>query len=371
MKISLPSQKLKSCVTLAEKFIFKSHTITALTGIKISANKNITLSSTNLSAGLSVIVPGKIENEGEIIVPGTVFAQVINTFSDDEPVMIELDQNQCIISSPRSRTVIPTLILGDFPSIPKISPDVKDGNNVFTYKAEDLLEGLKSVSFAALSSDIKPEISSVYWYENEIGSVFVATDAFRLAEKTIPLTKKPDHSPVLIPLKNIPELLRVLSDYVGQVDIITSPHQMSITHKEFYYTTRLVSGNYPSYKMIIPEKYETSVILDKSEVVKTLRGTAIFHDRFNQVKMHINPDLSQVSFTVNHSERGEMVTHIPAKITGSEVEMIIHQKNLTDVLNIISEDSIELKIVNNVKPLMIGGTHNMDFLYIMMPINRV
>ena len=368
MKISLPSQKLKSCVTLSEKFIFKTHTITALTGIKISAHTNITLSSTNLSAGLSVIVPGKIDQEGEIIVPGSVFTQIINTFSDDEPVSIELDQNQCIISSPRSRTVIPTLTLGDFPSIPKLLPE---GNSVFNYKTENLLEGIKSVSFAALASDIKPEISSVYWYENEIGSVFVATDAFRLAEKTVPLTKKPHHNGILLPLKNIPELLRVLADYTGPVDIIVSPHQMSITHKDFYYTTRLISGNYPSYKMIIPEKYETSVILEKSEVVKTLRGTAIFHDRFNQVKMHIQPDLSQVSFTVNHSERGEMITHIPAKISGPEVEMIIHQKNLTDVLTVISEDSIELKIVNSIKPLMINGTHNMDFLYIMMPINRV
>jgi DNA polymerase-3 subunit beta len=368
MKISCIAQKLKNNTQLSEKFIFKTHTITALTGIKISADKNITLSSTNLSAGLSVIIPGKIDQIGEIIVPGTVFTQIINTFSDDEPITIELDKNQCIISSPRSRTIIPTLILGDFPSIPKLIPE---GNNVFSYDIQNLLTGIKSVSFAALSSDIKPEISSVYWYENEIGSVFVATDAFRLAEKTIPLPKKPDHNGILLPLKNIPELIRVLSDYTGPVDIIISPHQISITHKDFYYTSRLVSGNYPSYKMIIPEKYETFVVLDKSEVVKTLRGTAIFHDRFNQVKMHIQPDLAQVSFTVNHSERGEMVTHIPAKISGPEVEMIIHQKNLTDVLNIISEESIELKIVNSIKPLMISGTHNMDFLYIMMPINRV
>lgn len=369
MKISCIAQKLKKSVSLSEKFIFKTHTITALTGIKISADNHITLSSTNLSAGLSVQLSGKVDRPGEIVVPGTVFTQVVNTFSDDEAVSIELDKNQCIISSAKSRTVIPTLIVSDFPGIPKIFPDTH--NQEFNYELENLLAGLKSVSFAALSSDIKPEISSVYWYENEIGSVFVATDAFRLAEKTIPLPKKPDHNPVLLPLKNISELMRVLSDYSGQAQFLVSPHQISITHKEFYYTSRLVSGNYPSYKMIIPEKYETSVILDKSEVVKTLRGTAIFHDRFNQVKMHIQPNLSQVSFTVSNSDRGEMVTHIPAKISGTEVEMIIHQKNLTDVLNIISEESIELKIVNSIKPLMINGTHNMDFLYIMMPINRV
>lgn len=365
MKISCIAQKIKKSAALSEKFIFKTHTIAALTGIKVSVGNTITLSSTNLSAGIIITVPGKIESVGEIVLPGNLFFQVISAFDDNDQITLEAVEGQCIISSTKTRTVLPTLYLGDFPSIPKTS------GHEFEYDLESLFTGIKSVSFSALGSDIKPELSSVYWYESEKQSVFVATDAFRLAEKKIHTTKNIDHTPCLIPLKNIPDFLRILSEYTGSAVFHQSPNQLSITHKDFYYTTRLVQGNYPSYEVIIPKNFETKVVINKSEVVKTLRATQIFHDRFNQVKMVINSDLSQISFTVNHSERGEMVTHIPAKITGIDVEMIIHQKNLGDVLNIIDDETIEINVVNHVKPIMIKGVQEKDFLYIMMPINRV
>ncbi len=367
MKISCVAQKIKKSVSLVEKLVFKTHTISSLTGIHIQADEtHITLSGTNLSAGVNVYISGRIEKTGTLVVPAVLFSQIIQSLDDNEQVLLELTGSQLVISSKNSRVSINTLNTLDYPNIPIIS-----GNDVCEYDLKSFTLGVRSVSFAALVSEIKPEISSVYWYESGKESIYVATDAFRLAEKRIVLKNEINHPGCLLPLKNIPDMLRITSEHEGNAVFTFNDHQMSITHKDFYYTTRLVSGNYPQYQLIIPKNHETTVFIDSDMVMKSLRSTQIFHDRFHQVKMNIDSETSQCIFSVNNNDKGEMVTSVPAVITGPSQEIIIHQKNIQDVLTVISSPEIEIRITQPTKPLVISGRDKVDFMYIMMPVSRV
>ncbi len=367
MKFSCINKKIKKRVSVLERMVFKTHTIMSLTGIEINVMENqVLFSGTNLSAGLVITVPARSEQTGVCVVPAGLFSQVIQSIPDESQLTIEMVDNQLIITTPESRISLNTFTAADYPQIPKITGDE------FVFNCELLAQGLRSVSFAALISDIKPELSSVYWYQDSYHSIFVATDAFRLAEKKIPYTKPIQHPGALIPLKNIPDLIKLLSDSTGDIGCIINNHQLSITHKDFFYTTRLTAGNYPAYGQIIPKTFTTEVIIEKESLVSVLRALGIFQDRFHQINLLTSVENQNIQLSINHNEKGEFKTIIPGSVSGQiNHEIVINQKNINDVVGIIPESEIEIHINESNKPIMIRGRDNIDFLYIMMPVNRI
>ena len=367
MKFSCINKKIKKRVAVLERMVFKTHTIMSLTGIEINVMENqVIFSGTNLSAGLIITVPARSEQTGVCVVPAGLFSQVIGSIPDESQLTMELIDNQLVITTTDSRISLHTFESADYPQIPKTTGEE------FIFNCELLVQGLKSVSFAALVSDIKPELSSVYWYQDSYHSIFVATDAFRLAEKKIPYTKVIQHPGALIPLKNIPDLVKLLSDSTGDIVCSITQSQLSITHKDFFYTTRLTTGNYPAYGQIIPKTFTTTVTIDKDSLISVLRALGIFQDRFHQINLITNYENQTIQLSINHNEKGEFTTTINGTVTGTtNHEIVINQKNINDVVGVITESEIEIHINESNKPIMIRGKDNLDFLYIMMPVNRL
>jgi len=134
----------------------------------------------------------------------------------------------------------------DFPSLPKIDEGLD-----FIIPIQNFIHGVKSVSYAASISDIKPEISSVYIYKQDNELIFVSTDSFRLAEKKIIIDGVEDFPGVIIPIKNIQELIRVFNDVEDNVLMEIGKNQISLKNNEIYFTSRIIDGNYPNYTQII------------------------------------------------------------------------------------------------------------------------
>lgn len=368
MKIECVQEKLKSGISLAEKIAGKNMTLPVLSCLLLDATSknNLIIKSTNLDLGIEVSLPAKIEEGGIITVPAQVLNSFVNSLIDNEKgIRLITDQNNLNILTARNSGSIKTTISDDFPIIPKVSNE-----NKFYLNGSDFSKGLKSVWYSSSISSIKPELSSVYIYCDGEFVVFVATDSFRLAEKRLKVKKTKDFGQILIPYKNISEIIRILETINDEIEVNLDKNQISFSYNGLYLVSRVIDGVFPDYKQIIPKSSTTEVVVLKQDLLNALKISNIFSDKFNQINFKINPNLKLCEIKTKNNDIGENKTTIDSAISGDPIEINFNYKYIIDCFQSIDSDSVTLQFNGINKPMIISPISDGSFRYLVMPMNR-
>ncbi len=367
MRIECSQEKIKEAVGISRYIVGKNMTLPVLSCFLIETNKNnsLIIISTNLDLGIEIEIPAKIEESGSVAIPGQVFSSFIDSTSDNEKsIKIEENQGNIKVITSKNSGIIKTLSTEDFPNIPRIESD-----NKFTLSASDFVKGLKSTWYSSSISSIKPELSSVYIYCEDEFVIFVATDSFRLAEKKIKMRKSKDFGQILLPYKNITEIIRVLEKVSGDVEVQLEKNQISFTYNGIYLTSRVIDGVFPDYKQIIPKQSLTDITVLKQDLVNALKLSNIFSDKFNQVNIKV-PSMKKCEIRTKNNDIGENTSIIDAVITGETIDINFNYKYIIDCFQSIDSDSVTLTLNGMHKPMIISPVSDRTFRYIVMPMNR-
>ncbi|MFA5841623.1 MAG: DNA polymerase III subunit beta [Candidatus Paceibacterota bacterium] len=365
MKIECVLEKLQKILPVVERITGKNLTLNVLSSILVIASgKTLKMRATNLDIGIEVELPAKIEKEGVVAVRGATLNELLSNLNEKTVVLESIGDNLSVKTSTNASTV-KCYPYGDFPTIPLIS-----GNFCFEIDSKKFLSGMKSVCFSSSVSDIKPEISSVYIYPDNEDLVFVATDSFRLAEKKIKIKNLPDFHGLLVPYKNVVEMIRVLDLADGGVRVCFNKNQISISYDGVYLTSRLIDGVFPDYKQIIPKEHTTEAVLLKQDLINALKINNIFLDKFNQIYLSLNPKEKAFSVSAKSGEVGETSANISAALKGEEVGVNLNYRFLFDVFQSVSSDSVSILFLGPSKPIIINGVGDTSFTYLVMPLNR-
>jgi len=366
MKIECELENLKNTIYQVEKITNKNLTLPVLNSILLIAKNNkLILRATNLSLGIEVEIPAKIEKEGIVAVTGSVLSSIFNNINQKENIKIENENGNLLITTQKNKIKIKGQPFDDFPTIPRIT-----GNN-FKINAQKLIEGIKAVFYSASNSDIKPEIASVLLYSQEDELFFVATDSFRLAEKKIKIKENDEEiRNILIPFKNISDILRVFEDLKDEVVFCFNKNQISISTKNIYLTSRIIDGIFPDYQQIIPKEKSTEVIVLKQDLLNGLKLANIFSDKLNQVIFSIKPKEKKMEIFSQNNDIGENKTKLEASLSGEDVELSFNYRYFMDCFQSINSDSVFIKLNQNNKPMVIGGIGDNTFTYLIMPMNK-
>lgn len=365
MKVECEIEKLKNSIMLAEKITGKNLTLPVLSSILIEANnKTLKLKAMNLSLGIEIEIPAKVEKEGVLAVSGNALAGVFSNIIQKENIILEGVNGNLSIKTKKNKIKLKGMPHEDFPTIPMVS-----GDN-FEIEAKKISDGIKSVYYSASVSDIKPEISSVYIYNENDSLVFVATDSFRLAEKKIKLKKPLDDFKVLIPYKNISEILRVIGEGNQNIKVCFNKNQISFSQDNIYLTSRIIDGMYPDYRQIIPKESKTEIVLLKQDLLNALKISNIFSDKFNQLNLSVNTKDKVFELASSNNDVGENNTYLDAVLKGEDVTLSFNYKYFLDCFASLSTDSISIKLDGSFKPMIINSVSDNTFTYLIMPMNR-
>ncbi len=365
MKLECSTDTIKEAISHVEKIVSKSSTLEVLNSILITAvKKSLRFKATNLSLGIEIEIPANIEREGEIAITGSILHSTISNLGNEKIVSLEQKENTLVVSNKSSSVVLKSTPKEDFPTLP-----VVEGNS-FEISSTELIEGIKAVSYSSSVSDIKPEISSVFMYTHEDSVYFVATDSFRLAEKALKNRKEADISTLLIPYKNIIEIVKVLTGITSDVKVIYNKNQISFNAPGLFLTSRLIDGVFPDYRQIIPKEYETNVIVLKNDLQNALKLSHIFSDKFNQITISIKPSEKSFEIYSENKDVGENKTKLEGSLKGKDVQMNINLKYLLDCFQSINDDSVTLNFNGSNRPLIVKGNSDRSFQYLIMPMNR-
>lgn len=366
MNIECVKDKLLKDLSKAEKITGKNVTLPILSCILLDASDSIlTITSTNLDLGIEIKIPVKVNKPGKVAVSGVVLNNFISNLSNDKNINLELVDNILNVSTKHSKAQIKTFPIDDFPSIPKVSKETS-----FNINTPDLIKGLKSVMYSASVSTIRPVLSSILIYSEEDKLFFVGTDSFRLAEKSIKIKKHIDIEPILIPFKNIPEIIRSLEDIKNDINVFINQNQIAFVYDDMYLTSRVIDGNFPDYKQIIPKDAKTEVVVLKQDLINALKISNIFSDKFSKVVFNISQ--KNKSFTINtkNLDIGENTHSIDSVIKGDDIEISFNYKYIIDCFQSIDSDSVTLQFFDINKPMVIKGVSDDTFIYLVMPMNK-
>ena len=366
MKVECIKEKLKKRVLQAERITGKNLSLPVLSSIMLIAEKkSLKIQSTNLDLGVEFIIPAKVEKEGKVVVPGSVLSGILTGLFAGKNVTLELVNENLVVSTEKNTTLIKSYPADDFPIIPQ----VKEGVSI-VISAEKLVSGIKSVWYGSAVSDIKPEIASVYVYYLNGRIVFVATDSFRLAEKSVKKGDTSEFQGVIIPVKNTNEIIKIFDDVVSEVKVSFDQNQITFSSEGVYITSRIVSGVYPDYKQIIPREFTTEATVLKEEIINALKLTNVFTDKFNKVNIKANSKSKTLELSAKNTDIGENMTSIDARIEGDGFDMNFNYKYVLDGFQSIQQDSVVLKYDSGKEVLIIKGVSDDSFVYLVKPMNK-
>ncbi len=365
MKIECQIDKIRNSLLSVEKITGKNLTLPVLSSILfIVKGKNLTLRSTNLSLGIEITIPVKVESEGVVAVRGDILNSLFSVVDSNTTVLFELKDNLLFIKTKNNSISLKTIPHEDFPTLPNVV-----GENI-KISSKKLIDGLKSVFYSASVSDIKPEIGSIYIYKEEDSLVFVATDSFRLAEKRIKIKTDGLFNGILIPFKNTSEIIRVFDKINEDVDIIINKNQASFSVDGIYITSRVVDGIFPDYKQILPKNPTTEATLLKQDFMNALKVSNVLSDKFNQITLHIDPKNKTFEIQSKNTDIGENTTNIATALSGESVSVNLNYKYVLDCFQSINTDSLTIELSGVNKPVIIRPIGDNSFLYLIMPMNR-
>lgn len=366
MKLECSKEKLKYFISLAEKITVKNSTLPILDSILLIAeDKVLKIRSTNLDIGIEFELPVvSLEKEGKIAIPGAIINSVLTSLPQEKTVFLDTVNNNLKLSTKNNFTIVKSKETDDFPTIPR----VENGDN-FKINSKKFTNGIKSVLFSSSTSDVKPEISSVYIYSDGNALIFTSTDSFRLAEKKLQYKNIDNLNGIIIPFKNANEIIRVFDDVDGDIDIKFNKNQISFYCNDIYITSRLINGVFPDYKQIIPKNSLTETIVLKQDLINALKIVNIFTDKFNKVNFVLNSK-NNIFELNSKNDSGENKTNINASISGDDVDICFNSKYITDCFQSINDDSVLLQFNGDNKPVVIKGVNDGSFLYLIMPINK-
>ena len=373
MRLSCLQENLNRGLSVVGRAVATRTTLPITNNVLLTVDQSrLKLAATNLEMAISCWIGAKVEEEGAVTVPARLLAEFISSLPSDR-VDISL--------SPRTKTLglkcarfearISGVDAKDFPPIPKI----EDG---ITTKVEvdALRQGIGQVVFAAASEDSRPVLTGVDAEFDGDLLTLAAADGFRLAVYKLPLISPVSQkTEVIIPARTLAELNRLMADQEEAIEITVNPNksQALFRLKNIELVSQLVQGTFPQYGQLIPQSYNTRVVVDVAQFLRAAKTASIFaSDGGGIVRLVMTPggELTpgKITISARSEEVGDDVGEIDAIVEGEEAKIAFNGRYLIDVLGVLHETQVALETTNPSSPGVIRPVGVDNYIHVVMPM---
>lgn len=371
MKFEINSIKFFKLINQVGKARNKNNLNQYLSNIYLKVeDNNLIMRATNLEITCERTSPIKGIVNGECLINGDILTKVSNYFSNiDTNITCELVDNIFNVFYLKNKLQLKTVELEDFPKIPQAGQFLTN-LNLRTY-----INLIKSVSFCAASTEIKPEISSVYLYSKNRELVSVATDSFRLAEKKVTFNSNAEDINILISQKNINEkisiLESILEDEDENVEIYNNENILTIQKDNISLAIRSINGNFPDYKQLFPKSFDTKIRVNKNELKNILNLSTVFVNNYSYIDLEIDIENKIIKSKSKNDKIGSLEKEISIiEGVGEDISASYNSNYFLDGLSHITSEEVELFFTTSNKPIFLKDVKDESFTYLLMPLNK-
>jgi DNA polymerase-3 subunit beta len=288
---------------------------------------------------------------------------ILRSMPSDQTVSLESQQNKLILKSGKSKFTLQTLPAEDFPLVQESA----NFGPMFSIPQKTLKDLLHQVSFAMAVHDIRYYLNGILFVAEGKQLSLVATDGHRLAYTSATLDVEVPKQEVILPRKTVLELLRLLSDKEGMIDMQFANNQAKFKFEGKEFITKLVEGKFPDYNRVIPKNHKNAVTLGRVSLLNTLQRTAILtSDKFKGVR--INLDTGMLRVAASNAEQEEAIDEIEIDYVGDSIEIGFNVTYLIDILTNMSQDMVRMDLADSNSSVLVTMAENPNFKYVVMPM---
>lgn len=343
-----------------------------LNNVYFESNKGkLILKATDLELSITTWIGADISEDGKITVPAKQLAEFVNSVPEDR-LDVEVVKQNFDISTSNNTASFNTMPFEDFPSIPTIG-DKQD--YTVRIKKDDLIMAINRVAFAVASDDIKPVLTGVK-LEIDDGEVsFIATDGLRLSRQIVKVEKGSKKKDLLVPVRALSELAYVVSSLDTDAEwieiyVIDDKNQVLFRFADIDLVSRLIDGEFPEYKQIIPTAYSTRCSIGRSDFINSLKIINIIARSVlgNKMILDIYGKEDRIALSAVQSDLGKNQSNFTCKVEGNDIKIAFSAKLLSDVLDHIGSDNIVFECSEPVRPGVFKIDGDDSFIHLVMPM---
>ena len=373
MKLSCLQENLNRGLSVVGRAVATRTTLPITNNVLLATDEGrLKLVATNLEMAISCWIGAKIEEEGTITVPARLLTEFVSSLPSDKIDMSLSPQTKTLeLKCARFEARISGIDAKDFPPIPQIDEGIATRVEV-----EALRQGITQVAFAAATEESRPVLTGVdAQFEGDMLTL-AAADGFRLAVYKLPIAVPVSQkTEVIIPARSLSELNRLMADQEEPVEITLNPNksQLLFRLKNIELVSQLVQGTFPNYSQLIPQSYNTRMVVNVAEFLRATKTASIFaRDGSGIVRLVITPggELTPGKLVVSarSEEIGDDVGEIDGIVEGEEVKIAFNGKYLTDALSVLREAQVALETTAPSSPGLIRPVGTDNYLHVIMPM---
>ncbi len=360
MKFRCERDVLVDALATAQRATSTRATLPVLSGLRLSLSGNqlrLTGSDLDLTITTEILVNG--DTDGVAVLPAKFAVDIVRSL-EGGAIEIETDGEDARISGGRSNFRLHTIPADEFPNL--IDPA---GEQVVLQSA-DLAEGLKQVVRAASTDESRPILTGVLLAAEGQGLRMVSTDSYRLAVRDLPgTTALAEGQTVLVPSRALNELARALHDDTD-VTLVLGERDASFAVGELHLTTRLIEGEFPNYRGLIPSSQPNRLHVDRQALLDAVRRVRLMARENSPVRLTMSQGLLELRAVT--LDVGEASEQLDAEYDGDELTVAFNPEYLVDGLEVTPGEQVSLETVDSLKPALIRPIGSEDFLYLLMPV---
>jgi DNA polymerase-3 subunit beta len=376
MNLTISKEQILNGLQAVQNVVSSRTTLPILSNVLMRAEgERVEFTATDLDVTIACSVEGKVKKNGVTTVPVRKLFGIVRELNGGE-IEIEVDEkNVCSVRCGTSFYKIHGIGADEFPPMPKFKDDKK-----VTLTQKTIKSMLGKTSFAISTDESRYVLNGVFISLKDHKLTMVATDGRRLAlaDEEVEISEK-SHGEFIIPAKAVNELNRLLQDK-GNVEIKFGENQAAFKLKDeddkgfsVLVLTKLIEGNYPNYRQVIPAETKERVPLVREEFLHALRRAEIMtSEKANSVKLTFSKN--NLTITANSPEVGEARESLAVNYKGKEIAIAFNPRFLIEALAALTkekeeeekDDQVFFELIDELSPgvLKING----PFLYVVMPM---
>jgi DNA polymerase-3 subunit beta len=334
--------------------------IPALTGVLLEASDDgkLTLTTTDLEVSARLAIEVQVTEAGTALVPARLLGDTVKSLSD-APVEVDTDQAQAQIRCAAYEGALRLLPAEDFPALQQPS-----GRRVVV-EAPRFAEAIGQVARAASRDEARPVLTGVLVEINREGVTLVATDSYRLAVRELIATAAGE-AKAIVPERAMTEAGRAASTIdKGDIELFVDDSQVSFQLGSLSLTSRLIEGEFPNYRGLLPEQYESRLTVSRQQLMDAVKRVGLLARDTAPVRLEFNA--LGVKLSSQSPDLGQAVEAVEAQYEGEDITAAFNPNYLADGLAAATGDTVRLEVRDGLKPGIVRGDSD-EFTYLVMPV---
>jgi DNA polymerase-3 subunit beta len=365
MKLVCDGLDLSDAVQKVVKAVSTKAANPVLECIKLKAKEDyLLISSTDLELSIETKIRAEVKVEGEILVAGRLFADYVRRLNREQ-IELSLESKQLRISYMDSEGQFSCMGAEDFPALPAM-----DECDSFTIRSKDFKDLINKVIFSASVDDTRPILKGCLIETSKDRIVSVALDGYRLAMCNKNIVESTRDIKAVVPARALSEIAKFIGEDEALLTVYVQKNHIMIMVDSTTVISRLLEGEFINYKMIIPNDFTSSAIVDRLQFEESLERASILSkgDKNNLVKLDVREKVMTIT---SNSEVGNIKENLSIVLKGKDILIAFNAKYFTDALKNITDEYITLNFNSAVTPCIIKPPEGDEYLYLLLPVRII